>query len=370
MSGDFPHAVYFDTNSIRQLSYGISNVEYLKLKELCRANKINLAVPEVVVYEWYYMQQREIKSEISKIRESLRKTNLLLNITQPEYKEPKKMYSTLISKVSQYIREAGMRWVKTTRKISIRKLIVLAAKKIKPFEEKGEKGFRDMIMLLTIVEDMKKNNFHKAILVSDDAVFKHKEIKNHLSGKDLIIVDNFSSCLDYLDKLSKKKAMEYFSDLSDKILNYLQTKKDEIFKYVIENAQVSSDFLKGEIPFLKEEDKVFGNINRVISVRPTEISSAFPSLTGKSEPVVENMQNITFTVKVDFQLEVSPYNFFNKPKFSIGSPSEYEKTRDAYPAMYLDPVEQTISRSINVEAVVEEKDGNYRGLSIKRVITF
>jgi len=370
MTDNFPHVIYFDTNALRELTFGISNVEYLKLKEFCKSNSIGLAVPEVVVYEWYYMQRREVLSEIDRIKQAIKKTNLLLNITQPEYKVPKKLFPSLASKVNQYIREAEMRGVKTTRKISIRKLIILAAKKTKPFEEKGEKGFRDMIMLLSIVEDMKKHNFRDGILITNDNIFQHEEIRQHLQGKNVKVMNNFSQCFDYLDKLKHKKAVDYFSAQSKRILEYLQTQKNTIFKYVVENAQVSADFLRGDFILFKEEEKIFGNIDKVIEATPKNISAAFPSLTRKSEPLPANMGNITFTVNVDFRLQVSPYNFFNKPKFPISTPAEYEKIKSTYPSLYLQTVEKIVNRPINVEAIIDEKDGKYTNLILKRVITY
>lgn len=369
MNNEFPQIIYLDTNAVRELSYGISNVEYLKLKEFCKSNKISLAASEVVIYEWYYMQRREVVSEISRIKQSINKINLLLNITQPEYKEPK-LYPVLISKVNKYMREAGIRWVKTTRKISIKKLISLAARKIKPFEEKGEKGFRDMVLLLTAVEDMKKLNYRNAILITNDNVFKHEEIKIHLQGKVLKIMNNFNDSLTYLENVMKDKAIDYFTNEANRLLKYLQTKKDDIFKYVIENAQVSEDFLRGDMFFIKLEEKFYGNIEKIIEVKPTDISSAFPSLTRKTETQPKYFKDVTFTVEVDFKLSISPINLFNKPKFSIANPSEFQKTKFILPSIYGESTEKTVKRPINVEAVVKDKNGNYSELVIKRIITF
>ena len=183
-------------------------------------------------------------------------------------------------------------------------------------------------------------------------------------------MNNFSQCFDYLDKLKHKKAVDYFSAQSKRILEYLQTQKNTIFKYVVENAQVSADFLRGDFILFKEEEKIFGNIDKVIEATPKNISAAFPSLTRKSEPLPANMENITFTVNVDFRLQVSPYNFFNKPKFPISTPAEYEKIKSTYPSLYLQTVEKIVNRPINVEAIIDEKDGKYTNLILKRVITY
>ncbi len=369
---DFPHVIYFDTNVIRELSFGISNVEFLKLKEFCNKYKIGLAVPEPVAYEWYYLQKKEVISENSKIKQSIKKLDLLLDIKQREYKEPKKSFPTLLNKVNKYLHQAEMRLVRLTRKISIRNLMLMAANKTRPFEEKREKGFRDMLILSTMIEDMKKRDYTKGIFITNDDIFTHQDVQAQIKQRllSIEIIDSFSNAQKYLEGVLDTKVMEYVKKENDELLEYIKSNSKEIFDYVIKNAEVSRDFLEGHHLFAKSEDKIFGNIEKVLEVKPLLISSVFPSLTLKKDPLPENQKYITFSVDTEFRLVVKPYNFFDKPKFPISNPAAYEKVKYDYSQAYIPANETKITRDINVEAIVTKFDSKYSDLKIARIITY
>jgi len=55
-----PQALYFDTNALRQLVYGISNVDFVELRKYSEVLDLKFFAPEVVVKEWLNQRERSL----------------------------------------------------------------------------------------------------------------------------------------------------------------------------------------------------------------------------------------------------------------------------------------------------------------------
>ena len=71
----------------------------------------------------------------------------------------------------------GIEVIETPKNISIRQLVTMAAFKIRPFEDKREKGFRDTVILYTILEDAKKRNIKDCLFITEDKIFAHEDVQ-------------------------------------------------------------------------------------------------------------------------------------------------------------------------------------------------
>lgn len=363
-----PEAVYFDTNVLRQVSKGVSNVEFIELRKHLDLIKASLFVPDVVVKEWIQQRVEEVLEQIQNLRKGFRKLGHLLNREPGKYEEPKGFDVTLDAEMRQYLDSAGIKPVPTPRNIPVETLIGMAVKKVAPFERGGEKGFRDTIILFTIIEHMKGSGYTNAILLSADKIFTEDVVTNRLKneGLNVLVAKNLADANGQVEKLIDEAIKFITEEEEQAIKSFLVKHSTQIFDYVLKNAGVSEQFLS-------ERGGFFGldHIESVLAVRPKEISKVSLGHTVRKEPFPKDVQPITISVSTEFDLLVREYAlqwFFNPPKFPISEPESFQKTRFQSPTPSLK--QKTVTREITVEATIQKTDGNYSNLQLQRVLTY
>jgi len=369
-----PEAVYFDTNVLRQLSSGVSNVDFIELRKQLDLISVGLFAPDVVVKEWIQHRAVEVADEIENIKKASRKLGRLLSQEPVKYEEPKDFETNLESEMKKYLDSIGIKLAPTPKNIEIEMLIEMAVKKEAPFEkpaeEKGfaEKGFRDAIILFTIIEHMKNNKFRNAILLSADRIFTKEAVTTRLKndGLNVLVAGNLADANGQMKKLIDTVVESFIERKEQAIKSFLVKESDQIFDYVLKNAEVSERFLS-------ERGGFFGldHIERVLAVRPKGISKVSLGHTVRNEPSPKDIQPITISVSTEFDLLVREYGlpwFFNRPKFPISEPESFQKTRFRSPTPSLE--QRTVTREITVEATILKTDDTYSDLQLLRVITY
>jgi hypothetical protein len=368
-----PEAVYLDTNVLRQVSHGESNVEFIELRKNLDLIRASLFVPDVVVKEWVQQRLEEVLEQIENLRKGFRNLGRLLNRGPEKYEEPKELESTLEREMTQYLDSIGMKLVPTPTNIQVDVLIEMAVKKVAPFEKKGEKGFaekgfRDTIILFTIMQHMKANAFKNAILLSADKIFTEDAVTTRFknNGLNVLVSKNLAEANGQVEKLIDVQIKFITEEEEQAIKSFLVEHSNQIFDYVLKNAKVSELFLSGLGDFFSSD-----HIESVLSVRPKGISKVSLGHTVRDEPYPKDIQPITISVSTEFDLLVREYGlpwFFNRPEFPISEPESFQKTRFQSPTPSLK--QKAVTREITVEATIQKTDGNYSNLQMQRVLTY
>lgn len=369
---NFPDSVYIDTNTLYSLTTGkLSITDFLALKKFCDDYKISITIPAIVFFEWYKMLKEKLSEHKRKMIESLNWLNQQLDLKLESPQLPEKIDDVLFVKIKKILEEMGIKVIKNTKKYSLEDIISFAVNKIKPFEQ-NDKGLRDSIILLTIIDHMISNNHKRSILVTNDDVFYKPGIEEHPKKSNVKIdfYKTYKDTLEDLRKVLKIKVDEYVKKHSQKILYYLEGHSDFIYKYIIKNAKISEDFLTGNSFLQVEDTKIFGEILRINKIKPLKISSAYPSLLRKRESLPKNFEYITFTVETEFNLTYRPFLPWNKPTFSLSNPKEFENLKSPYTSYYGNPIETTVKRDISVEAKLEQNNSDYKKIIFIRVLSF
>src|SRR5690348_15200950 len=146
---DFPAIIYFDTNIISSLTLGNPQPEFLELAQLAQQISkpagIKLSIPQVVSLEWLNDHWEAYKKKSSQIKSNLQDIEQLTDIRQHTFYSPTDEFEQVSKTYKKKLDSLGIAVTDTPKNISIDELLIMAAFKIKPFEEKGEKGFRDAI---------------------------------------------------------------------------------------------------------------------------------------------------------------------------------------------------------------------------------
>lgn len=326
-------AVYLDTNVLIDLSHGDTSVDFIELRSLLELDSVGLFVPETVVKEFIQHRIKDTLDQIERLRAASRKIGRLLGRDPLAHEEPQDVETTINEKMMNYLRDTGIELVRTPD-IPLETLIDMAVKKQPPFEEKGEKGFRDAVILFSIIDHMKANSFSNAILVSVDPIFTHKEIIDRFKekGQNILIGKSFAEAKDQVKKQIDANLRVQGAKKKKDILSFLNTKFETISDYILKNAEASEDFLKGE--FLAS-GTFSGAIKKVLGIRPREISDAVCGHLMKNELPEEGYQSITFSVSTELDLFVEQHGMLTalakRPRFKLSVPEGLEKLRSGYP---------------------------------------
>jgi len=191
--------------------------------------------------------------------------------------------------------------VQTPDDIDIKELISMAVNKKKPFVEKGEKGFRDTIILKTILSHAKGQGDVSHILVANDRIFSDSAVVDTINeaGIELVTVGSLKGANVEFEEFAKK--VNIFIESYEKLIlrTYLMSEKTQILEFV-KGVRIPDSFLNQGMRLLSRplgvDNLRIDNINQYLITR----SNLFK---GASEGRVK----ISFTVKCTIEVRLFTY---------------------------------------------------------------
>jgi len=379
-----PVAVYFDTNILRQ-SQDLSSAEFIQLKKLCNDLGIRMFIPKVAIDEFIYARQRTILEQIDKIEKQL--TNMAVFAgSEPSisWLGNEKLSSDKIETYfKKKVAELGLQVVQAP-KISLDLLLDMSIKKIRPFEEKGEKGFRDTVILFTVLEKAKELGKGLHLLIAKDAVFKHNDIYERASGYsvDLLVLSSISESTTEINKYLKVARRKYYEKEGNILKEFLSQNNREIMTYIREHGEFSPYFLEGN-------EFTFGsNIKKIKEISFVKFGKITPGFLPQG--TIKGKVKVSFTMKLKFVFveEIMPSPPTRLLSLKSATPEEitFQYPKSATPVEityhsmfepFIIPIEEPIQtkererevyRDVPIEASVLRENNNYSNLTIERIV--
>jgi|GEM_PF-2884619 len=191
------------------------------IKENSLGGNISLIIPEIVTQERLEQTMDQIKRMTDKIENS-QKSLKDFGVKIPS-KYYKKNYREKIEKLAKKILDENEIKIIKTPILNQKKIIERTLKKVKPFSGESDKGLKDTIVWLTILNDAKKNKNTNYILCTSntkDFIFEelNQEFKK-INNSNLTIVDDLKGLREFLDKELnlKLKLKEEYRIIENKI---------------------------------------------------------------------------------------------------------------------------------------------------------
>ena len=194
----WPVGVYLETTILRKLPLDVATAELVRLIEICKILRIPIVVPMVSLDEWVASRKLDFiekagSYEAATERLTTLKEKYLIHIELPSFdslicpKDKKSISDEIEAILKSRLRDIGI-IAAITPNIKLELLLKMSIDKIRPFEEKGEKGFRDSVILFTILDCAKKlpAGFH--LLVTEDQVFNHPDVSQTASDHNIKLV--------------------------------------------------------------------------------------------------------------------------------------------------------------------------------------
>lgn len=379
-----PRSIYLDTNILMQLPYWDSNVHFIELREAAKLIHAPLFVPKVVAEELIQRRIETAYEQIGKLKELSSSLGNLLGRDPLGYEQVNDIENKITTIANDFLKRIGLQIIPTPENILIQTLINMAIKREAPFQgigekgERGDKGFKDTIILFTIIEHMRLNGFQDAVLLSADKIYSDPTVQKRFRDEELNIFSarNFTEATQFINKNFDSLAKEFFAEKSKKIKEFLSNKFDEISEYIINNVEISENFLKptGLRAIMIQDHSLDGvSIKKILRITPREISMALPGLLIEDEPEIKGAESVTFSVSLQVDLVVEEYGFgilsYNSAKFPISEPEAFEKIKLQPTIRDSSRKELTVSREITISAYIYLENGQYSKLQISKAYT-
>lgn len=307
----FVRAVYFDTSVIRKFSLGGLAEGLATLRKIAAQSAVELFAPEVCVRELVGYHKRSIAEQLQEFDQVFERLQPYLSPGTSKPGRPSCISTEVIrSAVEGDLGEAGVTLVPMPS-VSVGDLVDMAVERCPPFDA-GGRGFRDAVILETILEHARSFAGFIAILATADKDFDERELRRRGEGIGIKLMR--ASGLDALGSLINDKlwkaAVELHGEEQNALLEFLRSRGDEVLSQLRSKLEPSEDFLLGKGRFSESggtEVSVFlmlPSVERIEGYRFGEFGpgTLAGGLLAKRQPGREYFE---ITVEAEFDVVIS-----------------------------------------------------------------
>jgi len=283
--------LYFDTNILISSNWPRTSAALERVFDLAKLFKVQLCFPKLVEDEFDAHWIEAFRGKCSKLRnatEELRK--YAAGFIKEDFDLPKEEEAfQAYRKLSQ---ETKTEWKIETIPVTSRnndELLKMAVEYQAPFA-KDDRGFKDAIIFLSIIDDLAKHPSVVGAFLSEDKIFKDTRIGDatKAAGVSLVIYSNpdavYNELMSWLEG-AMKVGWENDKQRADEAI---KQRISDIEKFLLENLE----FSQNEIGFGSTLVSVKGlKVNRITNVR--------------TPPLSERSKNDILKVSFDAHLEIS-----------------------------------------------------------------
>lgn len=299
-----PHSIYFDTNSLWEAGDHIDQRWIVQLLGLAIPVNIRLCIPQLALDEWlHHLEQRGVEAR-DDMTSAARRLGRLLGREPPQIEmfDKRTLKCDVARTHKERVDRAGFVIIPVPE-LSLGNLLSEAVTKKSPFQ-KGDRGFRDAVILESIRADAKQANRQTPIMVvSKDSEFLAGTERITCDGIHVIKTGPADAENDLMtafqqvgqaDERAKKERARAF--LNDHL--------NEIFAHATMQELPIDWTLTHKTPELKNT-----TVKGITAVRHTGISGVLPGFALTDDPRIKGRYPITFYVDMELDLVVEKINF-------------------------------------------------------------
>lgn len=288
------------------------------LRDLCERLSVPLFVPDVAFQEWTRHCRNCVENDLKETSRLLRQLSNLFGPISLEWMKDRKDKTREVEKLlREFLSHSSISIISTPHNIDIEELIHMSVNKVKPFEIKGEKGFRDSVILFTIFEHAKNEQNGPHLLVANDTVYKEPDVTALAEKHDVELVVTSSI-------QEARSILEEF--LEEKIKAEIEAKSLTLKSFLDANTDTITEFLKGipwPLSFLNRDNRLgsgimaatLNDIQRVRIISATQIEPAM-DFDKQRHSTVSFLSSVSFAFDVIARVRTPPA--FHEPKLRAG----------------------------------------------------
>lgn len=342
----WPRVIFVDSNALYPLGPQFEHADFAELLDVRRYLGFDLLIPEVCWLEFLRQRRLEIDDYLQKSKkyQSLFRR---LGLEIKHFVEADKLITTFADHLDEHFQAkakvSGMSVIELPN-IDLRRLLKMAIERTAPFQESGEKGFRDSLILFTCMEAIRRQPNLNALFITEDQKLGDALVQFSSEFETKIeVAPSFVEAVKKIVTLMDERYRERLRREAAEAKELLLRHRGEIEKKLSE----IKEFSQFEITGLSASD--LGNVEKILSLTFKDIESA----TWKERD--ERTGRLLFTVKVELTLLTSQFSWdFINPKYQVGG----EKLASTFAPAKTN--EKRVEKRLYGEAFFEKKDDKFQ----------
>ena len=321
-SKDIPDRIYLETTELFTVPADLNHVELDKLLQLRDASGFEVVIPEVAWLEFVRHKRREIVKTARKVFDAIevaRKADLDVTNSLPLIDELIERARSLPDEMARRAAQKKLRIAKLPE-VNIRQILQMSLDEVPPFEEKGEKGFRDELNCLCIESDCKDGD--SIVIVTNDRLLRER-LSTSADRMTMYLSADLKEANVHMQAFLEAADARRIEAENKEALRVLQEFKPQIDEKVssIQELTMFPNFSLAAFSLTGGADKV----KEVLAIRPSSLDSAI------WKDRSEEGATILFSVRAEVVARVStsaPASFnWLSPTFKVGGgPPQPEAT--------------------------------------------
>lgn len=276
-----PKRIYIESTALFQLGPRFENVDFEKLLELRASAGFQVLVSEVSWLEYLRKRKKEVTDFLgscSKAQRMLEKHGKLI----PEIASAHTRVSEYLSGIDDHYRaRAKLRGIEIVplAPVMMERLLEMSIECTAPFEEaedmSKEKGFRDSLIMFSILESLRSQASESAIVVTNDSLLaKAFELHAKDYNANVVVIPTLDEATAYISETIAGSERQRLKEESAKAIEMLKNYNEDIAASIDQIRELSESELGQGLLTATLAPKEYQDIRGVKSVSFVAVDSA------------------------------------------------------------------------------------------------
>lgn len=264
-----PDYIYLESSALLALNTDLKDLKFQNFLQYTRALEVPLFTTALCVDEFVAERIERLRETLSDFQESMEDVGRFLG-QRPEVR-PLGSADDLAEQIRAVFRhgleEAEVEIIENAS-LSLPELLHRATRHVQPFEPK-DKGFKDTIILLTILGDASRRGARTAMLIVTDGDFHTQEIRDQAraAGMELVVVRTIDDAVAHLKQVLAEDTRRRIDEEIANLKAFLLGEEESILRAIRQERFNEWDLTRGTGVF---------RIHEVLDSRLNEIESVIP----------------------------------------------------------------------------------------------
>lgn len=362
-----PKLIFMDTNVLDSLPENLRSGEFSLLLENAATLDVGVVVSQIALLEWLKHRREGALKHLRRIRAGRdyisRYKNDALNIRIDDAT----LQGLVTEQQNNLLKKLGIE-IAPLPSIDVEEIATNAVEEIPPFK-KEDRGFKDELIVLSLIEYAQKLESPSAILISNDSIFSKQALKERFKSKniELIVVTSLDEANKWFDNYLVKVGEVYDEEKRKKAYQFVQKHWDQIRDAIMEHVEEVGAYDKNLFP--SGEIPPVTSVSEILKVDPLGIDRV---ALGYGRPVLLDLPvetPITIYVKVKFDIEIETYTGDFWEDALLGRKVGFEGSLKKMSAFRKVSMRQTTEPTVRVEATaLKDAHDNFSNFRLSQVL--
>jgi hypothetical protein len=328
--------VFLESTALFQLGPRLENANLSRLLEVRESAPFEIMIAEVSWMEYMRDRKREALGHLEKLRQisnGLEKHG----VTLEEVHQSEQGLSKYLAGIDDHFRRRaeanGIKIIPLPTNISLNRILEMSINCTPPFESaenKSEKGFRDSLIMFTVLESIRGRSEDYTVLVSNDGLLS-EGVRMHAAEFDanLDVITDLDTAAQLAEDGMDKQRRDSLRREAEEAKRVLNKFRDQMSAYVAEIRELSDADL-GQSSLLWTRDEKAGviyptlarNPDKYVEIQRLDSVSFDRVITGVWKKKEATTATILFFIRCTAQVTArAPYlaSYSSEKKYTVGS---------------------------------------------------